>query len=215
MKRSSTISFTLKSKRKCELQLNNLRSKFGLPCFSTDEDDSHGIPILANSIAIEDTVTICERLKSEGNTLAENSRFWEALSKFKGAIELQLDKENNSDNIHRNGTQSSTLLSILHELCSQCFTELGEIYPAVESAEKAVNYNRTCNIALQTLARAQVNIGELYLAKKYIQRSLHVNPSCSDSWDDLKHILELIKKLESSSWSGLPIETRPGIVCQR
>lgn len=43
----------------------------------------------------------------------------------------------------------------------QVFSELGELYPAVESAEKAVKLDVTWAVAQQTLARAQVGIGEI------------------------------------------------------
>jgi len=220
MKRSNAISFTLSSKRKCGLKRSSLKSKSGILCFQNEENESKcsGEPLFVSKIiALEDTLTVANRLKSEGNTLAENSRFWEALSKFKKALELLLElKSNGSDDLENNRTNSfCVLISVLHELCSQCYSELGEVYPAVESAEKAVNYNKSCYLALQTLTRAQINIGELYLAKKSIQCSVHLDPSCSESWTDLKYVLSLTKSLNSTSWSNLPVETRPGIVCQR
>lgn len=214
MKRSGGISFSLSSKRRCDPLNNTLKSKSGALCFTAADDDEESLqycneipPFITKSMAIEDTPSICLRLKLEGNTLAENSRFWEAISKFKSAIQLQSESpETNKD---------YTMISVLHELCSQCYSELGELYPSVESAEQAVKYNSSCHIAHQTLARAQTNIGELYLAQRNIQRCLHLNPSNTDAWCDLEHIRSLTVKLELSSWSSLPIETRPGIVCQR
>ena len=38
---------------------------------------------------------------------------------------------------------NNKIKSIIHELCSQCYAELEEIFPAVESAELAVNYSKT------------------------------------------------------------------------
>ena len=218
MKRSNAISFAISSKRK--LPLHGIKSKY----FSTEEDDSENNCelsfVTSNScIALEDTWTVCKRLKFEGNTLAENSRFWEALAKFNKAIDLLLDKvkghSGSMDNMNLASGPSFVLLSVLHELCSQCYTELGEVYPAVEFAEKAVNFNKLCHIARRTLSRAQINIGELYLAKENIQLSLRLNPSCLDSWDDLNNILSLTERLQSTNWTNLPVKTRPGIVCQR
>ena len=217
MKRTKTVSFKLNAKRKCGLPLDNCtRKKCGsLALFDEVEHDHDKCsPLLyetSNNLAIEDTTSICKRLKAEGNFLAENARYWEAISKFTRAIDLHLEKLNSTGP----ASGSDLMLSVLHELCSQCYTELGEVYPAVASAEKAISYNKLCPLALQTLARAQINIGELYLAKGNIQRSLHVNPSCAESWNDLRHTVALIQKLNSSSWSKLPTKTRPGIVCQR
>ena len=153
---------------------------------------------------IEDKRMVCRRLKEEGNTLAACERYWEALSKFRRAIDYQEEDDGDLPEI-----------SILYELSSQCYSELGELYPAVRAAEQAVTLNKTCGVATRSLARAQVNIGELDLARVSIQRSLHMDPECEESWEDLKHIRDLREKLSTTEWTSLPIVTRPGIVCQR
>jgi len=42
---------------------------------------------------------------------------------------------------------------------------LGEVYPAVCEAEKAVNLNKNWWIGLQTLGRAQLGLGEVRLVR--------------------------------------------------
>ena len=43
----------------------------------------------------------------------------------------------------------------------QVLLEIGEVFPAVQSAEKAVSLDLTWSVARQTLGRAQLGIGEL------------------------------------------------------
>ena len=93
MKRNTTVSFSLTSKRKCGLLKDNSLTKKSSPLalFNDDEEECSQLPSQTlSSYAIEDTSSICKRLKTEGNFLAENLRYWEALSKFKKAIDLIL-----------------------------------------------------------------------------------------------------------------------------
>lgn len=106
-------------------------------------------------------------------------------------------------------------VSILYELCSQCYAELSEIYPALRHAEIAVYYNPLCPIAHQTLGRAQLNIGELYMARGSFERALHFNPALDGGGEDLGLVCDLVNRLRFTEWSELPIYTRPGIVCDR
>lgn len=197
MKRTNGISFSISSNVKKVKQLN--------AAFGTSNEEfqytNEIIPFVNSSIALEDSSTLCKRFKSEGTVLAENGRFWEALSKFKKALDYLLPDESNNK-----------IKSILHELCSQCYAELEEIFPAVESAELAVKCNPLCPISFLSLARSQINIGELYLARKNIQVSIHLDPSDSDAKKDLEHIRDLITRLKCVASEKLPIETRPGIV---
>lgn len=48
-------------------------------------------------------------------------------------------------------------------LCIEVFSELGELFPAVAAAERAVFLQPTWSVAWQTLARAQIGLGELEL----------------------------------------------------
>ena len=231
-------------------------------------------------IALEDIKSKCERLKGEGNTLAESERFWEAIGKFKEAISLysdqvqpyaerpiqpsspiplpdtatepgsstepnQLSEAGSSDQLSEPGSSklaaslskqekrrtqpqsyygdfcndnerlACSEVSILYELCSQCYAELSEIYPALRNAEIAVYYNPLCPIGHQTLGRAQLNIGELYMARSSFERALHFNPALEEGGKDLGLVCDLVNRLRFTEWTELPIYTRPGIVCDR
>lgn len=85
----------------------------------------------------------------------------------------------------------------------QVLLELGELFPAVEAAECAVKADPTWSIAWQTLARAQVGIGQVemvcntVLEKWYsypffpqaissAQKSLHLDPTNAEV--DVAHV---------------------------
>ena len=207
------VSFKLSDKRKC----NRLSTNIYNAAFSESDESSIENKVSCINNAIEDTAAISLRLQNEGNTLAENRRYWEALSKFQQAIDLNSDylsklDSNKNEYLYE---KTSCKKAVLHELSSQCFSELGEIYPAVDAAEKAVQDNSKCPLTWQRLSRAQINIGELYLAKRNIQRSLHMSPTLTDAWEDLDYLRGLIEQLSNKTLTSLPIITRPGIICQR
>eukprot|EP00116_Pleurobrachia_bachei_P010414 sb/3470676/ len=193
------------------------RKKLSGPTSSafTEEDEEEEdysnkiIPFKKQCFALEDRVTIIERLKREGNILAEAGRYWEALSKFGESIVLC------KEDMDQSSTDHTRTLSVLYELSAQCYSELAEVFPAAFAAEKSVHFDITCPVARQTLARAQINIGELGMAKVTIQKSIILDPAAIDTWNDLREIQELVRKRDETSWTSLPVTTRPGIVCQR
>ncbi len=81
-------------------------------------------------------------------------RYWEAIDHWKQALEI------------------TPLNEKIHEMMSQVLMELGEIFPAVEAAEKSIKIKPTWAEAYQTLGRAQLNIGEIEIVRKC---TYHVN----------------------------------------
>ncbi len=55
----------------------------------------------------------------------------------------------------------TTIVSSIVAFCCKVLLELGEVFPAIESGEKAVTLDPTWSLARQTLGRAQLGIGEL------------------------------------------------------
>lgn len=47
--------------------------------------------------------------------------------------------------------------------------EVGEVFPAVQCAERAVELSPTWAIARQTLGRAQIGLGEVYLVRTVLE----------------------------------------------
>ncbi|XP_023226147.1 tetratricopeptide repeat protein 33-like isoform X2 [Centruroides sculpturatus] len=114
------------------------------------------------------------RLKNEGEMLAENERYWEAIKKWDKAIQLTPTDEK------------------LYEMKAQVLMQLNEVFPAVQAAEKAVEFNPRWWVGYQTLGRTQLGIGEIKLAIKSFSRALHINPLEKELWEeDLKWALAL------------------------
>ncbi|KRX67338.1 Glutamyl-tRNA(Gln) amidotransferase subunit A, mitochondrial [Trichinella sp. T9] len=98
------------------------------------------------TLCLEDVATKVERLKNEGILFAELEKYSESIERFKTAIELQPNDGR------------------LHEMLSQVFLMRGEDFLAIQAAERAVKCCPDWAEAYQTLARAQLNFGELNLA---------------------------------------------------
>ncbi|KRZ73573.1 Glutamyl-tRNA(Gln) amidotransferase subunit A, mitochondrial [Trichinella papuae] len=98
------------------------------------------------TFCLEDVPTKVERLKNEGILFAELEKYSESIERFQAAIELQPDDGR------------------LHEMLSQVFLMRGEDFLAIQAAERAVKCCPYWAEAYQTLARAQLNFGELNLA---------------------------------------------------
>lgn len=114
------------------------------------------------------------RLKNEGEMLAENERYWEAIKKWDKAIQLTPTDEK------------------LYEMKAQVLMQLNELFPAVQAAEKAVEFNPRWWVGYQTLGRTQLGIGEIKLAIQNFSKALHLNPAENELWeDDLKWALTL------------------------
>ena len=64
-------------------------------------------------------------------------------------------------------------------MLAKALSELGELYPAVEAAEKAVRLDSTWSIGWQTLARAQIGLGELDMVRINECRSVLDGPILS------------------------------------
>ncbi|XP_070706852.1 tetratricopeptide repeat protein 33 [Pempheris klunzingeri] len=126
------------------------------------------------SILLEDCATKSKRLKDEGALLAEQGRHREAIKKWDEAIQLTPDNP------------------ALYEMKSQVLTILQEVFPAVKAAEMAVKLHPLWWEGWQTLGRAQLNLGEVDLAVRSFQISIHLCPSQQTLWqEDLAWALRL------------------------
>jgi tetratricopeptide (TPR) repeat protein len=59
----------------------------------------------------------------------------------------------------------------------QALLELDQVFPAVLSAENAVERDRTWAPALQTLGRAQLGLGEVQMALRSFEKAVHLDPA--------------------------------------
>ncbi|NXO41840.1 TTC33 protein, partial [Locustella ochotensis] len=142
-----------------------------------DDDDANWVIAAKRrkEILLEDCVRKSKELKDEGANLAENRRYREALVKWDEA--LQLTPED----------------ATLYEMKSQVLMSLHEMFPAVHAAEMAVQRNPRSWDAWQTLGRAQLGLGEIALAIRSFQVSLHIFPMNPEVW---KEDLSWARKLQ-------------------
>ncbi|XP_039565713.1 tetratricopeptide repeat protein 33 [Passer montanus] len=142
-----------------------------------DDDDANWVLAAKRrkEVLLEDCVRKSKALKDEGANLAENRRYREALVKWDEA--LQLTPED----------------ATLYEMKSQVLMSLHEMFPAVHAAEMAVQRNPRSWDAWQTLGRAQLGLGEIALAIRSFQVSLHIFPMNPEVW---KEDLSWARKLQ-------------------
>ncbi|NXN72726.1 TTC33 protein, partial [Himantopus himantopus] len=133
-----------------------------------DDDDANWVHATKRrkEILLEDCVKKSKELKDEGANLAENRRYREAIHKWDEA--LQLTPED----------------ATLYEMKSQVLMSLHEMFPAVHAAEMAVQRNPRSWDAWQTLGRAQLGLGEIALAIRSFQVSLHIFPMNPEVWKE-------------------------------
>ncbi|NXO61791.1 TTC33 protein, partial [Phainopepla nitens] len=133
-----------------------------------DDDDANWVLAAKRrkEVLLEDCLRKSKELKDEGANLAENRRYREALVKWDEA--LQLTPED----------------ATLYEMKSQVLMSLHEMFPAVHAAEMAVQRNPRSWDAWQTLGRAQLGLGEIALAIRSFQISLHIFPMNPEVWKE-------------------------------
>ncbi|KRZ36370.1 Glutamyl-tRNA(Gln) amidotransferase subunit A, mitochondrial [Trichinella pseudospiralis] len=125
------------------------------------------------TFCLEDVPTKVERLKNEGILFAELEKYSESIERFQAAIELQPDDGR------------------LHEMLSQVFLMRGEDFLAIQAAEKAVKCCPYWAEAYQTLARAQLNFGELNLAVESFRSANSIDNTNEEIEQELQSALLL------------------------
>uniref|UniRef100_M4BXJ5 Uncharacterized protein n=1 Tax=Hyaloperonospora arabidopsidis (strain Emoy2) TaxID=559515 RepID=M4BXJ5_HYAAE len=118
-------------------------------------DDGRGVK--RRVALLEDVRTKVERLKGEGDTLAEAGRYQAAMERWREA--LGEDPRN----------------AALYELLAQASMALYEDFQAVLFARKATDLAPTWSDGFLTLARCQINFGELTLALEALLQAVELN----------------------------------------
>lgn len=126
--------------------------------------------------ALEDNHIRFERLKQEGSLLAEEDRFWEAISRWNEALCID-----------------STNVSVL-DMKAQALLQLHEWIPAIQTCQLAIQTKKNWWPIYQTLGRAQLGLGEVYLALRNFQIAFHLKPSEEELWTEdilwAKHLID-------------------------
>ncbi|XP_010319699.1 uncharacterized protein [Solanum lycopersicum] len=104
----------------------------------------------------EDTIKLVESFQQQGNKLAEEGKYREALGKWESALLLMPDR------------------AILHEQKAQILLELGETWKALQAATRATELEPSWGEAWVTLGRAQLNYGEPDSAIESLDRALAI-----------------------------------------
>ncbi|KAL3371194.1 hypothetical protein AABB24_007970 [Solanum stoloniferum] len=103
-----------------------------------------------------DTIKLVESFQQQGNKLAEEGKYREALGKWESALLLMPDR------------------AILHEQKAQILLELGETWKALQAATRATELEPSWGEAWVTLGRAQLNYGEPDSAIESLDRALAI-----------------------------------------
>ncbi|CAL4081849.1 unnamed protein product, partial [Meganyctiphanes norvegica] len=132
-----------------------------------------------SGLSLEDAEAKAKRLLSEGIIYAEMEKWWTAINRWKEALAY-------TPNDHT-----------IHEMMAQAYIQVGEVYPAVKSAEQAVLLCPTWWGAYQTLGRAQLGLGEVKMAVLSFERATHMQPDQMELWiEDLKWAHSLLMKIK-------------------
>ncbi|KAL9258572.1 Tetratricopeptide repeat protein 33-like protein [Drosera capensis] len=165
-----------------------------------DDVDSKRRVIAADDKTLDDTSThsgdvgdggdasvLAESFLEQGNKLAEDGRYSEALGKWEAAINLMPQK------------------AVLHEQKAQVLLETGDAWGATELEPSWFE-------AWLTLGRAQLNFGEPDNAVESFDTALSLKPESIEARDDRQTALRLVKRRNQLHTTGLETNTSRYVV---
>ncbi|CAA7396767.1 unnamed protein product [Spirodela intermedia] len=127
---------------------------------------------------------LAESFRSQGNQLAEEGKYREALGKWEAALMLTPDK------------------AVLHEQKAQVLLELGDAWNALKAASRATELEPSWPESWTTLARAQLNFGEPEASIQSFDKALALKPGCQDIESDREIASRLVKRRKQLRLSG-------------
>ncbi|KAH0681596.1 hypothetical protein KY284_022681 [Solanum tuberosum] len=130
-----------------------------------------------------DMIKLLESFQQQGNKLAEEGKYREALGKWESALLLMPDR------------------AILHEQKAQILLELGETWKALQAATRATELEPSWGEAWVTLGRAQLNYGEPDSAIESLDRALAIKTA--EAINDRQAALHHIQRRKQLQTSGL------------
>ncbi|ETL90331.1 hypothetical protein L917_10936 [Phytophthora nicotianae] len=183
-----SVRFALKASKKRRRQIENDK-KLQAPLSSTfstieslqqEKNNGPSRRVKSQVGLLEDVQAKVKRLKEEGNTLAEAGKFRAATGRWKEA--LAVDPDN----------------AALYELLAQASMAVCEDFQAVQFARKATELAPTWSDGFLTLARCQLNFGELLLAREALEQAVEHNGGVEteEMASDCQDIEELLMKQE-------------------
>ncbi|XP_027333012.1 tetratricopeptide repeat protein 33 [Abrus precatorius] len=131
------------------------------------------------------TTQLATEFQAQGDKLAMDGKYREALGKWEAALALAPD------------------VPVLHEQKAQVLLEIGDAWNALKAATRATELQPSWAEAWVTLGRAQLNFGEPDNAIESFDRALALKPEYEEAQDDRKTALHLVKKRKQLHSSGL------------
>ncbi|KAK8692200.1 hypothetical protein V6N13_075675 [Hibiscus sabdariffa] len=128
---------------------------------------------------------LAQSFQAQGNKLAEDGKFREALGKWEAALNLMPEN------------------AVLFEQKAQVLLELGDAWSALKAASRATELEPSWAEAWVTLGRAQLNFGEPDSAIESFDKALAIKPDSVEAQGDKKTALHLIKRRKQLHSSGL------------
>lgn len=138
--------------------------------------------------------SLADAFLQEGNKLAEEGKYREALGKWEAAITLMPEK------------------ATLHEQKAQVLLEIGDAWGALKAATRATELDSSWAEAWITLGRAQLNFGEPDSAIESFDKALAIKPDLGEAQDDRKTAVQLVKKRKHLHLSGVSMSSSRYVV---
>ncbi|KAG7941133.1 hypothetical protein I3843_16G023800 [Carya illinoinensis] len=148
------------------------------------ENGSEGLASLDASNS-SDAKQLAQSFQMQGNKLAEDGKYREALGKWEAALTLMPE------------------LAVLHEQKAQILLEIGDSWNSLKAAARATELEPSWAEAWITLGRAQLNFGEPDSAIESFDKALSIKPDCEEAQDDRYTALHLIKRRKQLHSAGL------------
>eukprot|EP00730_Choanoeca_flexa_P016101 TRINITY_DN7544_c0_g1_i1.p1 TRINITY_DN7544_c0_g1~~TRINITY_DN7544_c0_g1_i1.p1 ORF type:complete len:207 (+),score=35.14 TRINITY_DN7544_c0_g1_i1:91-711(+) len=169
-----------------------------------DEDDSDAEEIdlavqlsKGQAIALEDAATKINRLKSEGVVLAEAEKYRQAIARWQEAVNLK---------------PTGRTAAGLWEMIAQAHLCDNDSFAAIQSAEKAVAMSEDWYQGHWTLARAQLQFGEITMAVERFRRARTLAPpKTAQLQSELEDALQTQQKLVAAGIDvtmRVPVQSR-------
>ncbi|KAJ8464341.1 hypothetical protein OPV22_026893 [Ensete ventricosum] len=130
---------------------------------------------------------LADSFRCQGNQLAEDGKYHEALGKWEAALTLE-PKD-----------------AVLHEQKAQVLLELGDSWNALKAATQATELQPSWFEAWLTLGRAQLNFGEPDSAIQSFDRALKIKPDHEDAQADRDTAHRLVKRRRQLEASDLKV----------